>query len=65
VLVRELQDLRGVQGAASRVPLLDLGLAGEAVGDDDRCLVELAHLRQQPQLAALHRDLVVPGLEAP
>src|SRR5581483_7847458 len=65
VLARELQHLRDVEGTPAGLPLLDLRLAGEPVGHDDRLVVELAHLREQALLAALHRDLVVALLEAP
>src|SRR5581483_9658883 len=60
----ELHDLRDVQRLAADA-LLDLRLAREPVGDDERLAVRLAHLREERALAARLRDLVVAGLVAP
>ena len=49
--------------ASAAVELLDLGAAAEAVGEDDRVLVGVAHAGQQHLFGAVAADLEVAGLE--
>src|SRR5205823_12908962 len=65
VLASELQYLRHVECPAPRLALLDLRLARETVGDDQRLVVELAHPGQEPLLAAGHGHAVMGCLEPP
>ena len=65
MLPGQLHHLRHVEAAAAGLTLLDLGLAAEAVGDDDVVECGLADLRQHAELADLHRQVVVLGFEPP
>src|SRR5438046_323196 len=54
-----VDDLGEVHRAAAQLRVLDLGAAGEAVGDDDGTGVGVPYRRQQPLLGAGQRHLAV------
>src|SRR3954453_13716033 len=63
-LHRPVQELGEVDALApARIPLLDLGAAGEPVGQHGRRGIRVAESRQEHAFGGGHGDVVVTGLE--